>query len=155
ISAGRFDGLGTPEVTAREVDERRGHTADELADELRDARKVAADLLGAFDDAAWNGPAPGGVSGTLRGGAQAPWYDAFLPGDDIRAALGQPSVLDDGLRASVSHVADVLSARGWGPATLALDGMPRFDVSGGGPVITGDPLAFVLAATGRGPAADL
>jgi hypothetical protein len=27
--------------------------------------------------------------------------------------------------------------------------MPRFEVGGGGPAVTGDPLAFVLAATGR------
>jgi hypothetical protein len=27
--------------------------------------------------------------------------------------------------------------------------MPAFDVSGGGPAIEGDPIAFVLAATGR------
>jgi hypothetical protein len=37
---------------------------------------------------------------------------------------------------------------------VALDGIEAFEVSGGGRIITGDPLAFVLASTGRGdPAA--
>src|SRR4051812_41863357 len=40
IVAGRFDGLGTPEATQRAVDERRGRTADELADELDEVRKI-------------------------------------------------------------------------------------------------------------------
>jgi hypothetical protein len=32
---------------------------------------------------------------------------------------------------------------------MALDGMERIEIGGGGPEITGDPLEFVLAATGR------
>jgi uncharacterized protein (TIGR03083 family) len=151
ITAGRFDGLGTPEVTARQVAERRGRGADELADELRDARKIAADLLAAFDAAAWAGPAPAGIPGTLGDGVEALWYDTFVHGDDIRDALGQSSVRDDGLRASLSHISVVLAGRGWGPAVLALDGMPTFPIGDGGRVITGDPLAFVLVATGRRP----
>jgi hypothetical protein len=50
----------------------------------------------------------------------------------------------------VSHVSDLLTTAGWGPATLALDGMQEFAVSGGGGQrITGDPLEFLLVATGR------
>ena len=56
IVNGRFDGLGTPEVTDREVIERRGKTPDEIADELAEAAKVGADILASFDDAAWAGP---------------------------------------------------------------------------------------------------
>ena len=33
--------------------------------------------------------------------------------------------------------------------TLELDGIERIEVAGGGLSITGDPLTFVLAATGR------
>ena len=79
ITAGRFDGLGTPEVTARQVEERRGRTPAELADEL----------------------------------------------------------------------AQVLTEQGYAPATLQLDGLEPFSVSGGGPTITGAPEQFVLVATGR------
>ncbi|HLX87735.1 MAG TPA: maleylpyruvate isomerase family mycothiol-dependent enzyme, partial [Acidimicrobiales bacterium] len=46
----RLDGLGTPEVTERQVAEHRGRTAAELADELDGSTKVAGDLLAAFDD---------------------------------------------------------------------------------------------------------
>ena len=51
--------------------------------------------------------------------------------------------------AAVSHIADVLTQRTWRPATIALDGLPRFEVSGGGDEITGAPWPFALAATGR------
>ena len=42
VAAGRFEGLGTPEVTARQVEERRGRTPAELADELGEVTVVAA-----------------------------------------------------------------------------------------------------------------
>jgi len=151
VVAGRLEGAGSPEWTARQVDERRGRTASELADEVAGSAKVAEDLLAAFDDDAWAGPAPAGVAGTLGDGVLALWYDAYLHADDIRQAVGMASVRGPGLRASVVHVADVLTTNGWGPATVALDGLEEISVSGGSKErrITGDPLAFVLAATGR------
>ena len=154
VTAGRFDGLGTPEVTARQVEERRGNSGAELADELAAARKAAVDLLAVFDDAAWQGPSPAG-GGTLGDGVEALWFDAGLHADDIRDAVGRPSELAADVRPAVSHLAQVLTEQGWRPATLALDGLPEFPVSGGGPAITGDPVPFVLAATGRGDPAAL
>ena len=55
----------------------------------------------------------------------------------------------DGLHASVVYLAAELTKRGWGPATLVLDGEPRHDIGAGGPEITGEALQFVLVATGR------
>jgi hypothetical protein len=49
----------------------------------------------------------------------------------------------------VHHVGVDLNRRGWGPATLALDGVEVIDVGGGGEKITGDPYEFLLVATGR------
>lgn len=149
IMAGRFDGLGTPEVTAREVAERRGRTANELADELHDVAKQGADLLSTFNDEAWEGPAPTPAAPSLGNGVEALWYDAYLHGEDIRAALGLPATSGAGLRAAVSHVAGILADRSWGPAIVALDGVEEFPVGSGGTRITGDPLQFVLVATGR------
>jgi uncharacterized protein (TIGR03083 family) len=150
VVAGRLDGLGTPEMTQREVDERRGRSPGELADEIEVSAKVAADLLAGFDDAAWDGPAPPGVPGTLGDGVEALWYDTYVHGEDIRAALGHPPTHGAGLRAAVSHLVDLLSREGWGPATLVLDGMAELAVSGGGGIrVDGDPLTFVLVATGR------
>ena len=151
VVAGRLEGAGSAEWTARQVEERRGRPANELADEVAGSAKVADDLLAAFDDEAWAGPAPAGVTGTLGDGVLALWYDAYLHADDIRAAVGLASVRGAGLRASVVHVADVLTTREWGPATLALDGLEEITIGGGSKErrITGDPLAFVLAATGR------
>jgi len=146
----RLDGLGTPEVTQREVEERAGRSPAELADEAAQVRKQAADMMPGFDDASWNAPSPGGYEGTLGDGVEALWFDFYMHGDDIRAAIGRPSEPSDGLRASASHIATELTKRKWGPATIALDGLPEFDVSGGGGQrVEGDPLAFALAATGR------
>lgn len=150
IVNGRLEGLGTPEVTAREVDERRGHSAAELADELGGSLKVAVDLLSAFDENAWNGPAPAGNSATLGRAVEALWYDTYLHGEDIRAAIGREPARGIGLDVSVSHLADMLTIQNWGNATLKLDGAAEEKVGdGSGPTITGDALDFVLVATGR------
>lgn len=145
-----LDGLGTPEVTERQVAERRGRTPAELAEELRAGAKLGADMAAGFDDAAWESPAPGGLANTLGFGIEALWYDTYVHGDDIRRPLGLPSQRGAGVRASVSHLAQLLTDAGWGPAELRFDGIGTFPVcGGGGRQIEGDPLAFVLAATGR------
>jgi uncharacterized protein (TIGR03083 family) len=147
VANGRFDGLGSPAVTARQVEERRGRTPEDLADELAEATKVADVILGTFDDAAWAGPGPTG--GALGDGVEALWFDASLHADDIRAAVGRDSDMSSGIRVAVSHLAQVLTDQGYLPSTLALDGLGEFAVSGGGNAITGEPFAFVLVATGR------
>lgn len=150
IAAGRFDGLGSPEVTKREVDERQGHSSAEVAQELRDAMKVNRQTIETFDEATFHGPSLAGYEGSLLQGVEALWYDAVLHADDIRAAIGRPSARSaDDLRACVHHVAFELEKRGWGPATLALDGIEEVAIGGGGDRLSGDPLQFVLAATGR------
>jgi uncharacterized protein (TIGR03083 family) len=154
VAALRLEGLGTPEVTERQVAQRRGRTPGEIADELGATVKATADLLSVFDDTAWAMPSPGGFDFTLGEGVEALWHDAWLHADDIRSAVGRPSDRGGGMTASISHIADVLTREGWGPAVLALDGLPEFPVSGGGngtggSRFTGDPYAFVLAATGR------
>jgi uncharacterized protein (TIGR03083 family) len=150
ITAGRFEGLGTPEVTQRQVDERAGRTAAALADELDEVNLGAQQLLSAFDDEAWEAEAPAGVARTVGWGVESLWYDAFVHGDDIRAAIGAPSAPSDAMRAAVSHITAVLTDQGYPPSTVELDGMEAFDVSGGGGrKITGDPLPFILAGTGR------
>jgi uncharacterized protein (TIGR03083 family) len=152
IVAGDLEGQGTEPVTARQVEQRRGRTQAELADELDAAAKGAADLLAVFDDAAWASPAPGGYDGTLGDAVEALWFDAYLHADDIRAAAGLPSDRGPGLRAAVSHVSTVLGQQGFTPTTLAFDGMEEFTIGSGGPRIEGDALTFVLAATGRADA---
>ena len=138
VTAGRLDGLGSPEATAREVAERAGHSAAELADECAAVTKASADLLSIFDDAAWGGKAGGGYDGTLGQGVEALWYDTWLHGDDIRHAIGRSCEYGDGMRAALSHVEFELRKREWA-----------------GPVPLDDPnaFAFILAATGRVPAA--
>jgi uncharacterized protein (TIGR03083 family) len=155
VVSGRLEGLGSPEVTAREVEERKGRSPADVAQELVAVTKLAADLAAVFDDAAWESPGPGGYDGTLGQGVEALWYDTYLHADDIRAALGRPSARGAGLRASVHHVADELAKRNWGPATLAFDEIEVVPVGAGGATRTGDALEFVLVATGRADASAL
>ena len=139
VTAGRLDGLGTPEVTAREVAERSGRTAAQLADECSDVAKAASALLQVFDDTSWNAQARAGYDGTLGEGVEALWYDTWLHGDDIRNALGRPPAPGTtALDCALAHVELALRKRDW-----------MGDVPG-----AADPraLAFVLAATGRGGA---
>jgi uncharacterized protein (TIGR03083 family) len=153
----RLEGLGTPEVTTRQVDERKGRSPAEVADELEQSAKLGADVLSGFDDTSWEAPIAGGPQGSVGFGVEALWYDTFVHGDDIRAAVGRASVVEaDGLRPSLSHIAQVLSDQGWEPSTLAFGDLGDYPVSGGGDRrITADPFAFVLAATGRADAAAL
>jgi uncharacterized protein (TIGR03083 family) len=155
VVSGQLEGLGSSEATAREVAERKGRSPAELVQELVAVTKLASDLAAAFDDASWDTPAPGGYEGTLGQGVEALWYDTYLHADDIRAALGQPSERGPGLRAGVHHVAFELGKLGWGPATLAFEGIEEVPVGAGGAKHTGDALEFVLVATGRADAAAL
>jgi uncharacterized protein (TIGR03083 family) len=135
VVAGNLDGLGTPEVTAREVAERRGRTADELADECAEVAKGTAGLLPLFDDTAWTATAPGGYDGTLADGVEALWYDTWMHGLDIRTALGRHADMNDSVAGVMSHLAFELAKRGWHGA------IPNAS--------SPDAIEFVLKATGR------
>jgi uncharacterized protein (TIGR03083 family) len=137
IAAGRMDILQQPE---RALIERQGRTATEIADECAQARAATAKMLPLLEDAAWDGPSPGGYDGTLGDGVEALWYDAFLHADDIRDALGLPTVLSSGLEAACSHVRFELGKRGW---------------NGELPADDAEAMDFVLAATGRADATHL
>ena len=149
VVEGRLEGLGSPEVTERQAKERAHRSGKELAAEMAEDRARAAEMLALFDDAAWNAPVASDFDGTLGEGILALYFDGYLHADDIRAAVGMRSVRSPGLAASLDYVAFELARRGWGPATLALDGLEVIDVGGGGEKITGDPVEFLLAATGR------
>jgi uncharacterized protein (TIGR03083 family) len=151
VTAFRLDGLGTPEVTARQVDERRGSSAQDLAEELRTAAKTASELAEGFDDAAYAAEGPQGNGQTLGFGLESLWFDTYMHADDIRAAVGQSTTSKAGLAPSVSHITQVLSQQAWTPATVRLRGLDEFQVSGGNPemLVSGDPMQFILVSTGR------
>jgi uncharacterized protein (TIGR03083 family) len=154
IAAGEIEGQGTPPVTKRQVEARKGNTGTQLADELDAAAATVPALVAAFGDDAWDAPLAG-FNGTLGQGVEALLFDGAVHADDIDAALdlGHHPTRDE-LVAAVSHVAYHLDDQGWGPATLALDGMPEVALGDGGPRVTGNPGLFVLAATGRGNPSD-
>ena len=121
---------------------------------LRTAVAALRGLLDAIDDDVWNGPS-GVPDLTLGEGVLTLWYDTYVHADDIRAAVGLPSDRGDGLDAAIAYFAAQLTTKGWGPATLALDGVGRHEIGGGGREITGDALQFALVATGRADAATM
>jgi uncharacterized protein (TIGR03083 family) len=151
ITSGRVEGQGTPEVSARQVAERAGCTAASLADELVDVAARTADMLALFDDASWATEVPG-YDMTLGQAMASMWCGTYVHAEDIRVAVGRPSERGPGLRACVHLAGDLLGRRGLGPAVLALDGVDEAPVGSGSPGrrVTGDALAFVLAASGRG-----
>lgn len=160
LISGRIEGQGTAEVSERQAAERRGRKAGEVADELDEVTVRTVKMVASLSDATWAGQARGGYDLTVGQAMEAFWCGAYVHADDIRAAVGHPSERGPGLRAGVHHVADVLTQRSWGPAVLALDGMEEVPVGDPGGEsrarrITGDSLAFLLVATGRGDPAPL
>lgn len=143
IVAGDLEGIGTHEANQRQVEERRDRRRREIVDELAVALRGFSNLLASFDDDLWNTPGVGDQLAHL-------WYGIFVHADDIRHATGQASAPSpEGMNNAVAELAKVLTRQGWGPATLHLDGVAEIPIGTGGPPITGDPLTFVLAATGR------
>jgi uncharacterized protein (TIGR03083 family) len=150
-SATGVPGSRTPEEQVAALhDCERGELAGQLLTTVASLRA----LVDVLDDAAWNGPS--GVEGlTLARGVQSLWWDTYVHQDDVHAALGLEPDRGTGLAAGVDYLAYQLDHLGWGPATLALDGLPVIDIGAGGEKITGDPHAFVLVASGRAEASTL
>ena len=144
-------GSRTPDEHAAAL---RDHSPAELAAQLRTSVALLRAFVEALDDVAWNGPS-GVPDMTLAQGVHGLWFDTYVHLDDINTALGHAPDRGPGLAAGVAFLARSLTNRGWGPATLALDGIPRVDVGAGGPMVTGDPHHFVLVASGRADAATL
>jgi uncharacterized protein (TIGR03083 family) len=144
-------GARTPDEQARAL---RDGTPAEVAAVLRIAAGRLESFLQRLDDATWDAPSP--VPGrTIGNGVLTLWYDAYVHADDIRTALGRSGERGPGLAASVRWLHDELTRLGRGPATLAFEGLASYTIGTGGPVIDGDPMRFVLAASGRYDPAEL
>lgn len=144
-------GTRTPDEQAKAL---RDHSPAEVAALLRESAPKLRALLQGLGENAWAAPSP--VAGrTIYNGVLTLWYDTFVHANDIRAALGRPEWRGPGLAAGVTWLRDELERLGRGPLTLELDGLPRRSVGAGGPTVTGDPMRFVLAASGRADPAAL
>ena len=149
ITAGRLDGVDTQSWYDRQVAERRGRPQQEVIDELDEATTATENLLSLFDEAAWSGPVGPGVDGTLGAAMHSLWAGIYIHVEDVLAAVGREPQRGPGLGAAVDHIADALTAGGWGPATLQLEDLGVVEVGGGGRRIETDALTFVLVASGR------
>ncbi len=149
ITAGRLEGIDTQPWYDRQVDERRGRSPQALVEELDLVVTATEELMTAIDEDAWNGPAVPGVAGTLGAAILSLWCGVYIHCEDVLAALGRSPQNGPGLQAAIAHVAAVLTDRGWGPATLALEGIGDVAIGAGGRRIETDPLTFALVASGR------
>jgi uncharacterized protein (TIGR03083 family) len=97
-------GSRTPDEQAAAL---RGRTPAALASQLHTAMDSMSRLVAVIDDAAWSAASP--VPGlTLGQGVHALLHDAYLHGDDIRAALGLPVDGGAGMHASLDFVLGAL-----------------------------------------------
>ena len=149
ITAGRLEGIDTQPWYDRQVAERRGRPPQVLVEELDHVIAATEELMAAFDEAAWNGPAVPGIAGTLGAAILSLWCGIYIHNEDILAALGRAPQRGPGLYAAIAYISDALTEREWGPATLALDGVGDVAIGGGGRRIEADPLTFMLVASGR------
>jgi uncharacterized protein (TIGR03083 family) len=138
-------GARTPDDQAAAL---RGESPAALASRLRTATDSLAQLAAAFDDAAWAAPSP--VPGfTVGQGVHSLLHDAYVHGDDVRAALGRPFDAGPGLRASLDFVLGALlrdEAAAADPAVGRLADVPSEDFERQTGMAAHD---FLLAATGR------
>jgi uncharacterized protein (TIGR03083 family) len=143
-------GTRTPDEQARAF---RDVTPAEHVERLHATAVRLRPFFDGLDDEAWAGASP--VAGrSLGNGILTLWYDTYVHADDIRTALGRPAEHTAGLDASLYWVREELERRGWGPARITLDGVDEHVIGTGGPVVSGDPLRFLLAATGRSDPAE-
>jgi uncharacterized protein (TIGR03083 family) len=149
ITAGRLEGIDTQPWYDRQVAERRGRLPQALLEEMDSVTAATQELMRAFDQDAWNGPAVPGIAGTLGTAIQSLWCGSYIHNEDILAALGRRPKKGPGLQAAVVFIAEILTERGWGPVTLSLDDFGDLSISGGGRRIETDPLTFTLVASGR------
>jgi uncharacterized protein (TIGR03083 family) len=144
-------GTRTPDDQAAAL---RGESPPALAALLHPVMDSIKELATAFDDAAWSAPSP--VPGLSVGeGVHALLNDAYLHGDDIRAALGLTFDAGPGLRASLDFVLSALlrdeaTAAEASVAPLLVVPADHFSEQTG--IAVHD---FLLAATGRSDPAHL
>jgi uncharacterized protein (TIGR03083 family) len=143
-------GSRTAEQEAASV---RDDAPEVAASRLRSALEALGGLAAALDtDEVWDGPS-GLPDLSMGDGVLTLWYDTYVHGDDIRAAIGLPPATGPGLRAAVRYLEKTLTDRGWGPAHLRFtdqdDDFGELVVGTAATTLPVDALEFVLAATGR------
>lgn len=144
-------GTRTPEDQAAAL---RSESPTALAARLHASIDAITRLATVFDNAAWSGPSP--VPGLSLGqGVHALLHDAYLHGDDIRAAVGLPFDGGPGFQASLDFVLGALSRDDAAAAEPAIAQLlviraDRFSEQTG--IAVHD---FLLAATGRSDPARL
>jgi uncharacterized protein (TIGR03083 family) len=138
-------GSRTPDDQATAL---RGESPAALAARLHTAMDSVTRLMTVFDDALWSAPSTVPRL-TIGQGMHALLHDAYLHGDDIRAALGRPFDAAPGLHASLDFVLGALlrdDTAAAEPAIAQLLAVPADHFSEKTGIAAHD---FLLAATGR------
>ncbi|WP_156688841.1 maleylpyruvate isomerase family mycothiol-dependent enzyme [Mycobacterium sp. Marseille-P9652] len=144
-------GSRTPDDQAAAL---RGESPTALAASLRSAMDSVSGLMTVFDDALWSAPSPApGL--TIGQGMHALLQDAYVHGDDIRAALGLPFDPGPGLHASLDFVLGALLRDETAAAEPAIAKLLTVPAEGFGERTGMAPHDLLLAATGRSDPARL
>ncbi|WP_375482033.1 maleylpyruvate isomerase family mycothiol-dependent enzyme [uncultured Mycobacterium sp.] len=132
----------------------RDQSATALAAKLRSATDSIARLLSTLDDTGWR--APSSVPGlTVGQGVHTLLSDAYIHGDDIRAAFGQGSDRGPGLCASLDWVLGALARDDAATADSHIARLLTVPAAAFRATTGIDEHDFLLAATGRFDAARL
>lgn len=151
-----FDGLGSPAYSQRQVDERASKTPAEILAEWSESGPACEAAYAAMPAELWTFDM-GGVIGTVGRGVLRQLEDLWVHAQDIRIALGHDPSAGPGMLGAIELVVDELEpllakyAPEVGALHVELAGISHAVAGGGtGTVrIAGDPVAFVLVATGR------
>ena len=154
--AGTLADFGTEQFNRRQVDARATATPEDLLAEWADVGPRVEEFLAGFPAEVWDVVVPQiGIS--TRTGVQRLLEDLWIHAHDIRLPLGAPPTPGPGVEAALDTIAEELPARAAafapGAGTIALDlGERRTRIALDGDTtvrISGDPIAFAFAATGR------
>ncbi len=149
--AGGTIGSRTPDDQAAAL---RGESPTALAGRLRTAMDSVTGLMTVFDDALWSAPSPA-PGFTIGQGMHALLQDAYVHGDDIRAALGLPFDPGPGLHASLDFVLGALLRDETASAETAIAELLPVPAEYFNERTGMAPHDFLLTATGRSDPARL
>jgi uncharacterized protein (TIGR03083 family) len=152
-----LDDVGSPAHNQRQIDDRSTKTPNELLSEWREKGPSVEAIYEAFPPEIWEYDM-GGVIGTVGRGVLRTLEDLWIHAQDIRIGLGHDASAGPGLDATLELVAiDLPGSFAHHRSTVGVLQLSLGNVDMSIPVggssrtvrISGDPVAFALAATGR------
>jgi uncharacterized protein (TIGR03083 family) len=155
VQAQNMDGIGSPAYAARQIAERADRTPAQLLEEWETVGPGVEAIYAAMPPELWALDI-GGVIGRVGDGVLRHLEDLWVHAQDVRIPLGADPTAGPGMTAALELICVELPKELTGAGVGALElSFPDFQktisIGDDGPAVHvgGDPLAFVLVATGR------